>query len=76
MWYALYGATLSSESAFEDRMDALCREIGSRGRADVPVAAGDGKFTPGSSVASLRAELTARKMRELLEQARASNITE
>jgi hypothetical protein len=38
MWYALYGETLSSESAFEDRMSALSREIGSRGRADAVVA--------------------------------------
>jgi hypothetical protein len=34
MWYALYGDTLSSASSFNDRMDALCRELGSRGRAD------------------------------------------
>jgi hypothetical protein len=34
LWYALYGETLDSESAFEDRISALCREIGSRGRAD------------------------------------------
>ena len=37
MWYALYGGTLSSENAFEDRMDALCRELGVRGRADAVV---------------------------------------
>eukprot|EP01045_Picozoa_sp_COSAG04_P003347 COSAG04_NODE_135_length_23774_cov_40.993918_10_plen_206_part_00 len=30
LWYALYGDTLESESAFEDRMAALSREIGSR----------------------------------------------
>jgi hypothetical protein len=34
MWYALYGSTLTSEGAFEDRMDGLCRELGTRGRAD------------------------------------------
>merc|ERR1712100_926887 len=34
MWYGFYGETLSSASVFESRMDALCREIGSRGRAD------------------------------------------
>ena len=42
MWYmyiyAFYGETLSSESAFEDRMDSLARELGSRGRADAVVA--------------------------------------
>ena len=34
MWYGFYGETLSDGSAFEARMDALCREIGCRGRAD------------------------------------------
>eukprot|EP01045_Picozoa_sp_COSAG04_P039177 COSAG04_NODE_10850_length_748_cov_1.674884_1_plen_249_part_11 len=34
MWYALYGEALSSESAFDDRMSALSRELGTRGRAD------------------------------------------
>jgi hypothetical protein len=38
MWYAFHGETLSSESSFESRVDALCREIGSRGRADATVA--------------------------------------
>jgi hypothetical protein len=38
LWYALYGATLASEAAFEDRMSALAREIGSRGRADAAAA--------------------------------------
>ena len=38
LWYAMYGEALSSESAFEDRMSALSREIGTRGRADAAVA--------------------------------------
>ena len=33
LWYALYGSTLESESVFEDRMLALSRELGPRGRA-------------------------------------------
>ena len=37
LWYALYGEALSSEAVFEDRMSALSREIGSRGRADAAV---------------------------------------
>jgi len=37
LWYALYGDALTSESVFEGRMDALCRELGDRGRADVHV---------------------------------------
>eukprot|EP01046_Picozoa_sp_COSAG06_P045606 COSAG06_NODE_6331_length_2978_cov_343.444290_2_plen_382_part_00 len=40
MWYGFYGETLSSESAFVTRMDALCREIGVRGRADAAGGAG------------------------------------
>jgi hypothetical protein len=34
MWYGFYGDALSSSSAYDVRMDALCREIGDRGRAD------------------------------------------
>eukprot|EP01046_Picozoa_sp_COSAG06_P125538 COSAG06_NODE_73877_length_151_cov_15.365385_1_plen_50_part_11 len=37
MWYGFYGETLTSGSVFDGRMDALCREIGSRGRADAVV---------------------------------------
>ena len=37
MWYAMYGDTLASEGAFEDRMSALSRELGVRGRADATV---------------------------------------
>ena len=40
MWYAYYGETLRSASAFESRMDGLCRELGCRGRADALVGAG------------------------------------
>ena len=39
MWYALYGDTITSGSVFENRMAALSREIGSRGRADAVVVA-------------------------------------
>jgi hypothetical protein len=42
MWYAFYGATLSSESAFESRVDSLARELGGRGRADSK-ASSDGR---------------------------------
>ena len=41
MWYAFFGEALSSEIAFGDRVDALCREIGGRGRADATVMADD-----------------------------------
>ena len=33
-WTPADDETLQSESAFESRMDALCREVGDRGRAD------------------------------------------
>jgi hypothetical protein len=46
MWYAFYGETLSSESAFESRIEALCREIGSRGRADGVSAASEPEPEP------------------------------
>jgi len=40
MWYGFYGETLLSGSAFDGRMDALSRDIGSRGRADAVVPDG------------------------------------
>eukprot|EP01047_Picozoa_sp_COSAG01_P005801 COSAG01_NODE_202_length_22130_cov_167.927239_21_plen_2422_part_01 len=33
MYYVFYGSTLSSEVAFEGKMEELCRELGERGRA-------------------------------------------
>ena len=38
MWYAFHGEILSSASAFEKIVDAVCRELGSRGRADAVVS--------------------------------------
>ena len=32
LWYAFYGETLSSESAFESRVESLARELGARGQ--------------------------------------------
>eukprot|EP01046_Picozoa_sp_COSAG06_P043917 COSAG06_NODE_5830_length_3253_cov_113.318643_1_plen_1084_part_11 len=80
MWYALYGATLSSESAFEDRMDALCREIGSRGRADAEIISVSSVAMSGSEVAAeergsseaeamLNAELQSLRVKELRQRA-------
>eukprot|EP01043_Picozoa_sp_COSAG02_P006894 COSAG02_NODE_201_length_29473_cov_135.510213_20_plen_174_part_00 len=37
LWYALYGSTLSSESAFESRVDSVARELGGRGKRDAAV---------------------------------------
>ena len=51
VWYAMYGATLSSESAFEDRMGALSRELGSRGRADAQPTGTEPSAPVGSAAA-------------------------
>ena len=32
LWYAFFGSTLTSDSAFEGKMEELCRELGSRGK--------------------------------------------
>ena len=32
LWYAFYGSVLTSEGAFERKMDELCRELGQRGQ--------------------------------------------
>eukprot|EP01047_Picozoa_sp_COSAG01_P066268 COSAG01_NODE_9113_length_2549_cov_4.311020_2_plen_37_part_00 len=31
MWYGFYGVVVESESAFEDKVEELCRELGDRG---------------------------------------------
>ena len=49
VWYAMYGATLESESAFDDRMSALSREIGTRGRADAEPAGDEPEPSPEES---------------------------
>jgi hypothetical protein len=49
MWYGFYGDTLTAgDSAFDSRMESLCREIGSRGHVDkVPsVAARNASLHP------------------------------
>jgi hypothetical protein len=80
LWYALYGSTLTSEGAFEDRMDALCRELGDRGRADVEVAVlslSSGQVPQAHpiselesvAVGALRSELEAMKLKALKQRA-------
>ena len=32
LWYGFYGSTLASESAFQGKVDELCREIGVSGQ--------------------------------------------
>jgi hypothetical protein len=72
-WYALYGDALSSESAFGGRMDALCREVGTRGRAD---AVGAASATPSAAAepSDLGTELAGLRLKELRARAKAENI--
>ena len=65
LWYALYGATLETESAFDSRMSSLCRDIGDRGRADAT-----------GSASALHSELRASKLSVLRKRARASGVTD
>ena len=83
MWYAFYGEALSSESAFELRLDSLCRELGGRGRADAVGAGHDGaetepKAATETSVVSgpsgLRAELEAMRMGSLCVRAARAGV--
>eukprot|EP01045_Picozoa_sp_COSAG04_P027049 COSAG04_NODE_3884_length_2450_cov_5.538069_1_plen_816_part_11 len=83
LWYALYGSTLESESAFEDRMSALSREIGSRGRADAVVAAPsqgeeavpEPDAEESDDVAALRSELEGMRLRGLERQALSEGVS-
>ena len=43
LWYAFYGETLSSESAFESRVESLARELGARGQREAVVDDDDGE---------------------------------
>ena len=43
LWYAFYGETLSSESAFESRVESLARELGARGQREAAVDDADGE---------------------------------
>ena len=85
MWYALYGLTLESESAFEDRMSALSREIGPRGRADAVASAAVSDDAPepcpqpeadgiSQQRDPLRAELTQLRPSVLKKRARAAGV--
>ena len=78
LWYALYGATLASESSFDDRLSALSREIGSRGRADAAAAAAGCDETieakPASSEALL-AELEGMKLSALRRRAVSAGVS-
>ena len=86
MWYAMYGATLASESSFDDRMTALSREIGSRGRADAVVVAqadetdeaapsGEGAGAESDEMAELRSELQSMRMTALQKRAVSEGVS-
>ena len=51
IWYAFHGEMLSSEVSFESRVDALCRELGCRGRADADAGAAGAAAAAAVSVA-------------------------
>eukprot|EP01045_Picozoa_sp_COSAG04_P016368 COSAG04_NODE_1360_length_7092_cov_12.824825_1_plen_1672_part_10 len=79
LWYALYGATLESESAFEDRMSALSREIGSRGRADAAAVAGESpepcaESDESEDVVALRSELESMRVVALQKRAASEGV--
>eukprot|EP01045_Picozoa_sp_COSAG04_P003104 COSAG04_NODE_122_length_24803_cov_180.609415_6_plen_2065_part_01 len=85
LWYALYGSTLESESAFEDRMSALSREIGPRGRADAVVVAAPSQgeeaapapeVDESDGVAALRVELAGMRVTALQKRARSEGVTD
>ena len=84
MWYAMYGDTLASEGAFESRIDAVCRELGVRGRADATVVAETGTADISSSVSlglepaplPAAAGLRELKISELKKRARAAGVPE
>jgi hypothetical protein len=65
LWYAMFGATLETDSAFDSRMSALCRDIGDRGRADAI-----------GSASGLHSELRASKLSVLRKRARASGVSD
>jgi hypothetical protein len=73
MWYAFYGDTVSSESSFASRVDALVREIGGRGRADA-VPAKQHKLLAGGG--PLREELQTLRLSALKKRARAADVPE
>eukprot|EP01046_Picozoa_sp_COSAG06_P050028 COSAG06_NODE_7827_length_2362_cov_2.632346_1_plen_164_part_10 len=67
MWYGFYGDALSSGSGFDGRMDALCREIGGRGRAHASGAASSSVSSPAVPQAA-SAPVAAPSSREQLAQ--------
>jgi hypothetical protein len=69
MWYAFHGETMSSDAAFEGRVDALCREIGVRGRGDQAVASASAPGVTGIA-ATAASELSTLKMSVLRKRAK------
>jgi hypothetical protein len=69
MWYAFHGETMSSDAAFEGRVDALCREIGVRGRGDQAVASASAPGVTGIA-ATAPSELSTLKMSVLRKRAK------
>eukprot|EP01050_Picozoa_sp_SAG11_P045857 SAG11_NODE_23108_length_394_cov_147.376271_1_plen_131_part_11 len=84
MWYPLYGEAESDASVFEERMVALCRDLGERGQrgAVTEEAGGEAGSAPGSSEHSAEAKsavlgtLRELKVSELKRRAMACGVSE
>jgi hypothetical protein len=76
IWYAFYDETLQSESAFESRMDALCREVGDRGRANAGVSEESTGTHSDTAAHALREELAGERLRALQERAASEGVAE
>ena len=83
VWYAMYGEALASETAFEDRMAALSRELGSRGRSDAVVAASSQSDEPApepdaeesADASAIRSELEGMRLRALERRALSEGVS-
>eukprot|EP01045_Picozoa_sp_COSAG04_P023830 COSAG04_NODE_2892_length_3413_cov_210.165661_2_plen_503_part_01 len=74
----MYGDTLSSESLFDDRMSALSREIGPRGRADAVVVADAPEPTPeaedAGDASALQSELAGMRLTAVQKRAMSAGL--
>jgi male-specific lethal 1 len=80
LWHPLFGEMLSSETVFEDRMSALAREIGTRGRADAVMSAPPGAEPPletdnSEEACALRSELEEMRLTALQKRAVSEGVS-
>jgi hypothetical protein len=50
LWYGFCGTVLSSEGAFEGKVEELCRELGERGQVLIPASTSDVTLSDGSRI--------------------------